>query len=183
MKHLTLVLSLALAAASLPGCSATEANNYVLNRGGDIADVIEFQLMAGRGIAAKAEATRLVHLGGAYQEDVGAIGLAHRELARWSATARSWGLLFGYHEETDVTRIGRFSGSYGWNFYDEGPGAFQEADPLNQLDLLTFRATLMLFLGVDLQLKVGEVVDFVAGIFQFDPAGDDVDSTEWVKHS
>ena len=34
---------------------------------------------------------------------------------------------------------------------------------------------MMLGIGFDMELRVGEVVDFVAGIFQFDPAGDDGD--------
>lgn len=180
MKPIALLLSLVLVAAALPGCASR--SSYLVNRGGDLADIIEIQFMAGKGAVAKVEATRLLHLGLGHYHDAASAGLANRELATWHSSACTWGLLFGYHDERDVTNIEHFSGSYGWLFHESGPGAFEEADPLNPLDLLTFRGTVMLFLGIDLQLKVGEVLDFVAGVFQFDPAGDDVDSTEWVTH-
>ncbi len=180
MKRTPLILSLTLLAAILSGCASR--GNYLINRGGDLADVVQVQFLAGKGAVAKLEVTRLLHLGLGHYSDAGAAGLANRELATWRTSACTWGLLFGYHDERDTTRIGQFSGSYGWLFHEPGPGGFEEAAPLNQLDLLTVRGTLMLFLGIDLELKVGEFLDFVAGIFQFDPAGDDVDSADWVKH-
>ena len=40
-------------------------------------------------------------------------------------------------------------------------------------DLITLRGTVMLLLGIDVELRLGELVDFVGGLFLVDLAGDD----------
>ncbi len=180
MRTLTTLL---LALLLLPACASNDAGSYLVNRGGDLADCVRIHGMVGKGAAYKVEATRLLHFGASYYDNVKAAGLANREFATWNETGCSWGLLLGYHDEKDISYTtdgaegssGVLSGSYGWQFGDDGPGGFQEADPGNPLDLLTWRQTMMLGIGFDMELRVGEVVDFVAGIFQFDPAGDDGD--------
>lgn len=166
------LLPLLLALPLLSACQTQE--NYLLNRGGDLADIIRLAGFAGKGAAVKVEATQLLHLGGGYYGDIVAGGIANREITSWSMSGWTWGLIVGFNEET-TTDIPYYSGSYGWDFYGEGPGGFVSADPDNGLDLLTFRATLMLGLGLDAQVRVGEVLDFLAGIFQFDPSQDDYD--------
>ena len=155
----------------LPAC--TTRDNYLVNRGADLADIIRLQVMAGPGIAVKVEATRLLHLGGAYMQNVYAFGLHNRAIGAWRHTTKSWGLLVGHHEE-ETDPIPYYSGDYGWTFGDEGM-AFQPATGEFDLDLLTFRVQLMFLIGVDAEVRVGEVLDFIAGIFQFDPAADDRD--------
>lgn len=174
MKTLaTCLLSLAL----LPACATQTMGDYLQNRGGDLVDVLRVNVKAGRGIGAKIEYTRMLHLGFGWEQNVWAAGLGNREVTRWQQSLVTWGLLLGYHDEREVRGIessmNTYSGSYGWTFFQGGGNAFAAADPSNPLDLLTFRGSIMLGIGADVEVRVGEIVDFVVGIFQFDPAGDD----------
>ncbi len=155
-----------------PACATRD--NYVVNRVADFSDILRVHLMFGPGIAVKAEATRLLHLGGAYTHNTFAWGWHNRAVGAWRESIRSWGLLVGHHEEEIGPPLDYYSGDYGWTFGEGGMG-FQPATGEFDLDLLTFRAQLMLLIGIDLEVRVGEVLDFVAGIFQFDPAADDRD--------
>ncbi len=172
MKKLGAVL---LALTLLPACATTSAGDYFVNRGGDLVDILRLHIAAGKGVAIKAEATRFLHAGIGWESDVWAWGLANREITKWRESVFTWGLLLGHHEERSIvgTSEGRVSGTYGWYFGEKGNG-FQMADEDNMLDVLTFRGTLMLGIGIDAELRLGEVIDFLAGIFQFDPAGDDL---------
>jgi hypothetical protein len=164
----------ALILLGLPACASGSGGSYLFNRGGDLVDILRLHVMGGKGGAVKLEVTRLLHLGLGWYE-AKAWGLHNRELGVWSEKVTDWGLLLGYHNEVEVWDIPRYSGSYGWSFADDGGSFFQEADPGNPLDFLTVRGTLMLFIGIDVEVRVGEVIDFVVGIFQFDPADDDGD--------
>jgi hypothetical protein len=167
--------SLLLTLSLLPACATTSAGDYFVNRGGDLVDIVRLHIAAGKGASAKLEVTRFIHAGIGWESDVWAWGLANREVTKWRESVFTWGVLLGHHEERSIigTSEGRVSGSYGWVFGEKG-NAFQMADENNPLDMLTVRGTLMLGLGVDVEVRVGEVIDFVAGIFQFDPAGDDL---------
>ena len=174
MKKLAALL---LTAALLPACTSASGGNYLVNRAGDLVDIVRVHVMAGKGGALKLEVTRLLHLGLSWY-DAKAWGLHNRELGIWQEKITDWGLIIGYHSEREMYDIERVSGSYGW-FFEEGGGTFfQEADPDNPLDFLTLRVTLMIFAGIDLELRFGEIFDFAAGLFQFDPAGDDGDYRE-----
>jgi len=166
-----------LSAALLPACATQTMGDYVLNRGGDIVDILRVNVKAGKGVGVKVEATRMLHLGFGWEEEVWAAGLANREVTRWQQSLVTWGLLLGYHDEREVrgiiSNMNTYSGSYGWTFFQGGGNAFDASDPGNPLDLLTFRGSIMLGIGADIEIRVGEIVDFVVGIFQFDPAGDD----------
>lgn len=155
--------------ALLPGCATR--NKYLVNRGGDLADVIRIHGMFGPGIGLKAEVTRMLQFGFMFEYNAMAAGLHNRALGTWRETVVSWGVLVGHHSET-THGIPTLSGDYGWRF-DEG-GHF-ETTAGSGLDLITLRATGMFILGLDFELRLGELFDFVAGIFQFDPAGDDID--------
>ena len=157
-----------------PACASGSGGSYLINRGGDLVDIVRFHVMAGKGGAVKLEVTRLLQLGAGWYE-AKAWGLHNRELGIWNEKITDWGLVLGYHNEAEVYDIPRVSGSYGWTFAEDGGSFFQEADPGNPLDFLTVRGTLFLFLGADVEVRVGEVIDFVVGIFQFDPANDDGD--------
>lgn len=158
--------------ALLPGCETR--NKYLVNRGGDLADVFRIHGMFGPGIAAKVEVTRMLQFGFAFEFNAMAAGLHDRALGTWRETIVSWGLLVGHHHE-QVYGIPHVSGDYGWRF-DEG-GRF-ETTAGSTLDLITLRATGMFILGIDFEFRLGELFDFVAGIFQFDPAGDDIDPSK-----
>jgi len=172
MKKLgALLLTLSL----FPACASTSAGDYFVNRGGDLVDILRMHVAAGKAASIKLELTRFLHLGIGWESDVWAWGLANREVTKWRESVFTWGLLLGHHDERSIvgTSEGRVSGSYGWIFGEKGNG-FQMADEDNMLDVLTCRGTLMLGIGLDVEVRVGEVIDFLAGIFQFDPAGDDL---------
>lgn len=179
MKKLGLLLALPLLAA----CSSTSAGDYFVNRGADLVDIFRLHVAAGKAVAIQGEFTRFISLGITWEDDVWAWGLANREVTKWNETVFAWGLLLGYHDEKSVigTSDGRVSGSYGWSFGKEKGTGFQMAEENNPLDVLTLRGTLMLGVGLDVELRVGEVLDFIAGIFQFDPAGDDIKASEMKK--
>ncbi len=156
------VLALAVASA----CSAV--GDYAADRGHDLEDLLRGHVMAGRGIGAKLELTHFIQLGyDNYYAD--AAGWTGRQWATWREEIFGWGLLVGQHRET-LEGIDRISGSYGWA---GGDARFDGADSGGPLDWLTLRARLFMFFGVDLEVRVGEVLDFAVGLFGFDPSGDD----------
>ncbi len=158
----------------LTSCSSTNASDYLLNRGGDLVDIVRLHVMFGKGVAVKLDVTRGLQLGIGWESNVWAWGLANREVAGWRESIFTWGLLLGYHDEKEIVGIdGWYSHSYGWRFGAEGGSTFTASEPDNPLDFLTLRGTLMLVVGVDAEIRFGEVIDFLVGIFQFDPAGDD----------
>ena len=170
MKKLALILALTL----LPACATTSAGDYFVNRGADLVDILRIHGAAGRAFVAKADVFRMIHLGIGWEGNAYAWGLANREVTGWREKVFTWGLFLGHHQETITgTSENRVSGSYGWTFGEKGNG-FQVADPGNWLDILSVRGTAMVGIGLDVEVRVGEVIDFLAGIFQFDPAGDDV---------
>ena len=162
-------------ACLVPACA--NGNNYAVNRAADLGDILRLHVMGGPGVGIKAEATRLLHAGFLYERDVWAYGIHDRAIGPWRENILSWGLVVGHHSE-ELDGIPRLSGDYGWSFADEDSGGiFSSGDEDGRLtmDLLTFRGSIMLLVGLDLEVRVGEVLDFVAGIFQFDPAADDRD--------
>lgn len=171
------ILSACLLALILVGPGCASGRNYAVNRSADLVDILRVHVMAGPGIGVKGEVTRLIQAGIVFEQNCFAWGLHNRAVSPWTESVFSWGLIVGYHDET-TKRIPRLSGDYGWRFDREGEGGvFQGTDESGNLtlDLLTLRGTVMLLVGIDLELRLGEVLDFVAGIFQFDPSGDDVD--------
>jgi hypothetical protein len=170
MKKLALFAALCL----MPACSSTSAGDYFVNRGSDLVDILRLHGAVGRAFVVKADAFRIFHLGIGYEGNAYAWGLANREVTGWRESIFTWGLVLGHHQETIVGNSeNRVSGSYGWDFREHGNG-FQVSDQNNMLDILTVRGTVMVGIGLDLEVRVGEVIDFLAGIFQFDPSGDDV---------
>jgi len=174
MRFKTAIVALVLTLACwLPGCGTRNA--YLVNRGGDVVDILRIHGMFGPGIAAKAEVTRLLQFGFIVTHNSFAGGLENRAFGGWRESLLSWGLFVGQHSET-LSGIDRYSGDYGWSFGDDGDVFYTSAG--SGLDLLTFRVTGMFILGLDVDFRFGELLDFVAGIFQFDPSGDDIDPSE-----
>lgn len=160
-----------LLALLLPGCVA---NKYINNRAGDLADILRGHLMFGPGIGVKGEATRVIHGGVLYTHRTFAAGLHNRAVGTWRESLFSWGVVAGHHSERALERVPFVSGSYGWAFGSgEGGGVFEPSPHAGALDLLTFRGTAMLVLGIDIEVRVGELLDFLAGLAQFDPSDDD----------
>ncbi len=161
------LLSCLLAATLMTACNST--NDYVANRAGDFTDILRAKVMAGKGAGLYVNATEYLHAGYLYTDDISSAGIANRDAGTWNESSDAWGLLLGRYNE--AVEGGYYSGTYGYTF-DDGLG-FERADKDNWMDMLEFRAALMLGVGVDLELRTGEVIDFVLGLFTLDLAGDD----------
>jgi len=159
----------ALAALVVAGCAPL--TDYACDRGGDAADILRGHVMAGFGADAMLEATRALRLGAGHYEAACA-GLHQRALGTWHERVEEGGAFFLHGRYESVTGIPRVSGSYGtvppW-----GPAALLQPDE-TWLDLFVLRATLMVGLGIDVELRLGQVLDFVGGLLLWDPAGDDL---------
>ena len=164
--HALALLTAALLA--LPACRAK--NDYIADRSGDFTDILRAKVMAGDGAALKVDVFQLLQFGAYEMWNTRAAGIHDRTADRWSEDVSSWGLAVGFYEER-VEGIERFSGNYGWDFSDDFGLRFGRPD--NPVDFASVRVTLALFLGVDVELRLGELFDFVVGIATFDPAGDD----------
>ena len=162
------VLSLAL----LPACASSGTAHYFSNRGGDLVDIVRGHLILGPAIGARVEVTRMASLGYVWEDRAWAGGLHNRAVGQWHESIASWGLIVGQHDERAMEGIPAVSGDYGW-FGGEHSVGYSSTQPDNPLDLLTVRGTVALILGADLELRVGEAVDFLFGLFTIDPAGDD----------
>jgi hypothetical protein len=159
------VVALALA---LPACQAK--NDYIANRAGDFTDMLWVQVMAGDGAAIKLDIFEMFQFGAYEMWNAHAAGIHHRTANTWTESISSWGLLVGFYtEQTDG--IPYYTGDYGWDFVD-GFG-IRFSDPENPVDFLSVRAALALFAGIDVEVRIGEIFDFVVGIATFDPARDD----------
>ncbi len=160
-------LALALTALVLSTACST-GTNYFADRAWDLTDIIRIKGMAGEGIGAKLDVTEFLHLGGMYEQDVAAAGWANRSFDSWDENSRSWGLLYG-HEEVKTMGVPMYAGSYGWH----GEDFVFSNDDAKLINAMDIRGQVMLGLGLDLQLRSGQAVDFIAGIFMLDPAHDD----------
>jgi len=150
----------------------TSCASYWKNRGGDLADVVRIQGIAGVGLGAKVEFTPFLHVGALWYDGYTA-GYANSEFAVWDAEVLSWGLLYGRHDETISGDPSWYSNSYGWH----GDDGFDWINPDNHfVDFLMVRAQVMaLVLGIDFQLRTGELLlDGIGGFFGWDPSGDDI---------
>ncbi len=163
MKRLAASLLLAL----VPACASH--HDYLSDRGGDLVDILRVHALVGPAVAAEVQATQWLGVGFAWEDDVWAGGLHNRAVGTWSETVKGWGLLI--HDWNEATKgIPAYSGSYGWYRKPGGPH-FTGAG--HYLDIWTVRATAALLIGIDVEVRLGEVVDFVGGILTWDPAGDD----------
>jgi hypothetical protein len=157
----------------LPACATNSGADYALNRINDLGDLARFNVKAGAGIGVQYEWTRMVGIGILYEYKTWAAGWSNRELAYWNQSIFYWGVFIQHYSETINEGIKRNSGSYGWVCGKEGGSVMELNDPNNPLDMINVRLNVMLGIGADVDLRLGELIDFVAGLFQFDPAHDD----------
>ena len=167
------LLAAALLSIALPSCANTSGADYALNRINDVGDILRFNLKGGAGIGVEYEWTRMAGVGLLYEYKCWAVGWGNRELAYWNESILFWGLLVMHHQETINSGPSPYSGSYGWVFGKEGGNVMEFNDPNNPLDMINTRLTVMAGIGADVDVRVGEAIDFIVGLFQFDPAGDD----------
>lgn len=164
-----------LIASSLLLCllvGTTSCTSYWKNRAGDMADIVRIQGIAGLGLGAKVDVTQYVHVGALWYEGHTA-GFANREFGVWESEVCSWGLLYGRHNE-EIGGAPFYSHSYGWNHEDGGFDFVVPGNPF--VDTLMVRVQVMaIFLGIDIQLRSGELLlDGIGGFFGWDPSNDDI---------
>jgi hypothetical protein len=151
----------------VPACANT--GDYVSDRGGDLADILRLHAVAGSAVAAEVQVTQFLGVGFAWEDEAWAGGLHNRAIGAWRESVHGWGLLI--HDWFERTRgIPRYSGSYGW-YREEGGPTFTGPD--GWVDRFTVRATAALIVGLDVELRLGELIDFLVGIAGWDPAVDD----------
>ena len=167
------VVAFLLLAALCAGCAGVK--DYAENRARDLADIVRGHVMAGVGIDVKLEATTFVALGfGGY--DAWAWGLGDRYFGTWHESVYDFAVPgLNHHEELRMEGVPRVSGSHDFNLSAviRGPDPVYTTDAPRRADWFTLRATVFCFVGVDVELRLGEVIDFVAGIFGGDPSADD----------
>lgn len=154
--------------ATLPACAGL--GDYVHDRGADAADILRGHVMIGVGFDGMVQFTRALRLGaGTY--DAACAGLANRELAGWKEKVQEGGVAFFHGRFEETFGIPRITGSYGTVAPFSEPRLLQADE--SWVDLLEVRVTAFLGLGIDFELRLGQLFDFAGGLFLWDPAGDD----------
>ncbi len=150
-------------------CSCT---SYFMQRADDVGDIFRFKVMAGPGLGVTAEVTRGIILGGGYYE-VDSFGLANRSFGIWHETTAEGGLIIGFHRE-ECEKREYYRGNYGLG--TGGEGSYPLTHEGNPVDIWNLRATIhVLIIGFDLEIRFGQLADFITGVFGYDLAGDDYD--------
>jgi hypothetical protein len=152
----------------LPGCAAL--GDYAHDRGADAVDMLRGHVMLGFGGDLMGEVTRGLRAGVGFYE-ARCFGLHNRAVGTWYERIEEGGALFLHGRFEHVDGIPRVSGSYGtvppW-----GAASLLQHDE-TWVDLFVVRGTAFLGIGFDLEVRVGQMLDFVGGIFLWDPARDD----------
>jgi len=181
MHSLRVAALLAGLAGLLPGCAGT--SRYAADRAWDASDLLRGHVMAGVGFDVKAEATRFVGLGGGGYT-AKAWGFVDRRLCAWRETIADFGLIVpkaelmvNLHKESGLEGLDRVSGSYVYESHKGGSSSGMDqpkpGDARGLLELFTVRLTVFCFVGFDLELRAGELVDLALGVVGGDPCGDD----------
>jgi hypothetical protein len=160
------------AALVLVGCQATET--YLVNRGLDASDMVRAQVMAGPGVDVKLEVTHFVGLGFGFY-DASACGLGTRHVGCWEESVEDFGFWINRDHHKLVTdgaepsRMLRLDPNWIWD-HDE---PFYVVTEDGFLPWLSARACLFLFVGAEVEVRGGEILDFAAGLVGLDPSHDD----------
>jgi len=169
------VAAVAASAALLPACAGS--GQYLQDRGADLAEIVQVHLVGSVGATAKVEVTRFVGVGGGAYRGY-AVGLANGRWGAWREQVVDLGVIWpdvvwmnAHAERVEGAPGDRVSGSY-YVFLSQ-PAHEYEHDSVSPYDWATVRLTAVLFAGVDCELRLHQVVDFVGGLFGSDPLSDD----------
>ncbi len=154
----------------LPACQSQDT--YWQNRFYDATDIVQGHVIAGQAFGAQIEATHFLSLGWTSETNAWCAGWCNRHFSKWHETVSTWGLILGRHDEQKVVGIPRVSGSYGWKF-GKGWPTYQSDNTQAFMPWFAVRGTVAVIVGVDIEVRLGEVVDFIGGIFTWDPSHDD----------
>ncbi len=169
MRKTFAVLAVVLA-TSLPSCVCF--TEYMQHRTNDLADIVQPHVGFGSGGGVKLEVTPLVHLGYYDSGHATALGWTmpvpgERIYGTWEEHVQALGFVLGGRETYTDDLTGReFDTVYG------DYGAMHNL-PSNPLHWLFVRGTIGAFGHLDVQVSPGEAIDFILGVFTFDPGGDD----------
>ncbi len=157
-----------IAASLLAACASV--GDYAELRALDLSQVVEVHLFGGDGGGVLLEATPLLQLG-AVSYDGYALGWRGRWAGTWRENTHGVGLFLG-------GRGTAYEGA-GWLSADDQEEVYGTLPKLTgvpggALDWMWVRATVGVLVGIDVQVSLGQALDFVAGIFTWDPAHDDV---------
>jgi hypothetical protein len=169
------VLHVALLAALLACCGCASVGQYFARRGADAADILRLKGMAGLGIDAKVEVTHFLSLGGGIYY-AAAIGIDTRRAGGWEEVVVDFGI-----PGNTLRRQTGYDGGPAVHTYEFAlgslifglPGDPYVTNETGFAEWLNLRAIAFLFLGADVELRGGELLDFFAGIVGADPSGDD----------
>ena len=169
------IVAIAAVAPWLPACAGS--GQYLQDRGADLAEVVQVHLVGSVGASAKVEVTRFVGLGGGAYRGY-AVGLANGRWGAWREQVMDLGVIWpdvmwmnAHAERVEGAPGDRVSGSY---FVVLSRSAHEyEQDSTSRYDWATLRLTAVLFAGVDCELRLHQVVDFVGGLFGQDLLSDD----------
>jgi len=143
-----------------------------MQRADDFGDLVRIKATAGPGFSLTGELTRGIIIGGGYYR-VDAFGFANRSFGIWHETVAEGGVILGFHREACLNRT-YYRGSYGFGMGEDGSYRLTyENDPI---EIWNIRATVhLLIVGLDAEVRFGQIADFLTGIFGYDLAGDDYD--------
>jgi len=165
---------LVLGAALIVGTGCASTPRYLHNRGADLVDIVQLHAVASIGADAKLEVTRFVGVGGGAYDGY-AVGFANRRLGAWRERVYDFGVpRFGMNlhaESLDGSAMPIVSGDY--EVCLRGSRSEYEHDSKVPLDWMTIRLTAVVLVGADFELRLGQAVDFFAGVFGRDPSFDD----------
>ena len=174
-RRRVLVVAIAAVAAVLPACAGS--GHYLQDRGADLAEVVQVHFIGSVGANAKVEVTRFVGIGGGAYRGY-AVGLANGRLGAWREQVMDLGVMWpdvmwmNVHTEQVTGAPGdSVSGSY-YVLLSQSAHRY-EHDSKSRFDWATVRLTAVIFAGVDCELRLDQVVDFVGGLFGKDPLSDD----------
>jgi len=157
----------------LPLLFLCSCSSYFMQRADDFGDTARFKLMGGIGLGIQAEVTRAIIFGAGYYE-VDSFGFANRSFGIWHERVREGGVFAGFHREDVSEGRDYYRGNYGFNASPEGRYSFHEEE--SGCDFWNLRATIhLVVVGADLELRLGQILDFITGIFGYDMARDDYD--------
>jgi hypothetical protein len=170
-----LCVAVAAVATFLPACAGS--GQYLQDRGADLAEVVQVHLVGSVGANAKVEVTRFVGVGGGAYRGY-AVGLANGRWGAWREQVVDLGIIWPdvvwmnvHAEQANGAPGDCVSGSY-YVLLSQSANGY-EHDSESPYDWATVRLTAVLFAGVDCELRLHQVIDFVGGLFGTDPLSDD----------
>jgi hypothetical protein len=160
------------------GCNPV---HYPFDRALDLCDIFSANFGAGKTALGNIRLTQFFQLGAGFMDQTERAGFRGREVGYWKEARKEWGAFVGYYSEYAREDL------HGNRFFMENfprGGKQEPMIPLHDNVLAWERNTdrawsdigfsFFLFGGLEMDLRVSEVADFIAGLLTFDPSRDDL---------